>query len=400
MNRSLPTFNEAQDRVKISWFTKQGYDITGLVHVGANDGYEIEFYLKMGIKPVLAFEPLATARKIMFQKYKDNPDVVLSDMALGNIEGGFYLNVAPDDGKDSSFFDKARATVKTHGVPAAMTRWASLIDIYGRSDRYNCCVIDVQGMELDVLRGMDDYVSQFDFLSVECSKTPIYKGEASVYEVVSYLTRKGFTCQTVPFPEHDDVFFVNNRVLRPPAPEKPVPNGDKLNIGSGQRRFEGNGWINVDAVSRPGQVPDLILDAGKEPLPYPDNSMSHVVLHQVYEHFGCGEGHSLIKECHRVLTSGGKLIVTVPDMAALADAWKEHQIDDYIYMVNVYGAYQGEDGDRHKWGYCASGLVEDLRGTAPWFSVYALSANSGYRLSIPGADIARDWWILEVEATK
>ena len=170
-----------------------------------------------------------------------------------------------------------------------------------------------------------------------------------------------------------------------------------LNIGSGQRRFEGHGWINIDAVSRPGQVPDLILDVGKDPLPYPDNSMEYVVLHQVYEHFGCGEGHALIKECYRVLRPGGILIVTVPDMLELADAWLKNRIDDYIFFVNTYGAYQGVDSDRHKLGYCADGLSKDLLAASPW--QYIFSRRTDGKI-IPGADIARDWWILEVECVK
>jgi len=39
------TFEEAQDRVKIGHFTRKGYKIRGVVHVGANDGFEIQFYL-------------------------------------------------------------------------------------------------------------------------------------------------------------------------------------------------------------------------------------------------------------------------------------------------------------------------------------------------------------------
>ncbi len=169
----------------------------------------------------------------------------------------------------------------------------------------------------------------------------------------------------------------------------------KLNIGSGQRRFEGHGWINIDCVSRPGQVPDLICDVGKEPLPYPDNSVEIVVLHQVYEHFGLGEGHALIRECRRVLETGGRLIVTVPDMDALAKRWREGEISYYIYMVNVYGAFQGEPGDRHKWGYDTANLISDLERATLWTRVILFD----WRL-IPGADIARDWWILGMECIK
>jgi len=172
-----------------------------------------------------------------------------------------------------------------------------------------------------------------------------------------------------------------------------------LNIGSGQRRFtsgEDLAWVNIDCVSRPpDQVPDLVCDVGTEPLPYPDATVDYCVLHQVYEHFGLGEGHGLIRECHRVLRSGGSLIVTVPDMDALAKRWLLGQIPDYIYFVNVYGAWQGEPGDRHKWGFRFESLSEDLLTASEWLHVRRFD----WRW-LPGADIARDWWILGVECVK
>ena len=173
-----------------------------------------------------------------------------------------------------------------------------------------------------------------------------------------------------------------------------------LNIGSGQRRFTSTPeieWVNVDCVSRPpDQVPDLICDVGKEPLPYPDNTVDFVVLHQVYEHFGLGEGHGLIREAHRVLRLGGSLILTMPDMRALAQRWLTGQLSDYIYFVNVYGAYQGLEGDRHKWGYTYASLRADFQDIPCIWSDFR---KHNWR-DIPGADIAMDFWILGVEAIK
>ncbi len=172
-----------------------------------------------------------------------------------------------------------------------------------------------------------------------------------------------------------------------------------LNSGSDQRRFETTSactWVNIVCASRPpDQVPDVVCDVGREPLLYPDNSIDFVVLHQVYEHFGLGEGYSVIREANRVLRPSGSLILTVPDMRRLAERWLTGQIEDYIYFVNVYGAFQGLDGDRHRWGYSIPSLYLDLQKSAAWTHIIRFNWRD-----IPGANIARDWWILGMEAVK
>ena len=163
----------------------------------------------------------------------------------------------------------------------------------------------------------------------------------------------------------------------------------KLNLCSGQRPFD-KPWVNVDV--QPRWNPDLCCDVSK--LPYEDGAADMIVIHQGLEHFGLTEGVDLLKECHRALASGGSLIVFVPDQAALAKKWLAGEINDYIYTVNMMGAYMGDEADRHRWGYCYRSLREAM-------------VEAGFRKvgmfdwrAIPGADLARDWWVLAAEGMK
>ncbi len=164
-----------------------------------------------------------------------------------------------------------------------------------------------------------------------------------------------------------------------------------INIGSGQRPFA-RPFINCDVQSK--WNPDICCDANT--LPFEENSASIVVLHHVLEHFGLGEADSLIRECHRVLQPGGSLLVFVPHLEALMDAYRLRKIDEYTLLVNLYGAYMGDEADRHKWGFANPiSLQTALRKPVEWYTV------SGFNWrDIPGASIARDFWITGVEAIK
>jgi len=167
---------------------------------------------------------------------------------------------------------------------------------------------------------------------------------------------------------------------------------NRLNIGSGQRPF-GKPWINIDKQAR--WNPDIVWDASSIlDCPIEKESCDMIVLHHVLEHFGCGEAHRLLDNCYDLLCPTGSLLVFVPDLWELASMWKEGRISDQVYFTNLYGAYMGDEADRHKWGFSR----ESLRTT-----IY----DSGFKVTgfyvqreLPGADIASDRWILSMEAWK
>mgnify|MGYP001571871310 CR=1 FL=1 len=164
----------------------------------------------------------------------------------------------------------------------------------------------------------------------------------------------------------------------------------KLNIGSGQRRLDG--WVNCDVQSRPpDQVPDLLFDA-RGRWPFEDNSADIVLLHQVYEHFHLSEGRPVLQEAHRVLAPGGRLIVTVPDLRALCNRWLTRQIDDYIFCVNLFGGWQGLEGDDHHWAWCRQSLGVEISSAGCWSSVHSYDWKD--------LEVVKAWWVLGIEAVK
>lgn len=165
----------------------------------------------------------------------------------------------------------------------------------------------------------------------------------------------------------------------------------RLNVGSGQRRF-GEGWVNVDC--QPKWEPDVLTDGAHMPM-FADASAEYIVLHHVLEHFGCGEGAGLLTECYRILAPGGSLIITVPHVRELVKAWVTERMDTQLFFTNLYGAYHGDEADRHKWGFTADSLHTSLHAAAKWAKVSLFDFRP-----ITGADIVQAWWILGVEGVK
>lgn len=61
----------------------------------------------------------------------------------------------------------------------------------------------------------------------------------------------------------------------------------------------------------------------------------------------------------------------------------------------MYGAYMGEEWDRHRWGYDTMHLGRLLMGAGFRHVGMWNSAQEKW-----GADIAQDWWILGMEGMK
>jgi len=162
-----------------------------------------------------------------------------------------------------------------------------------------------------------------------------------------------------------------------------------INRGSGQRPFQ-KPWINVDAQER--WQPDLVADGAD--LPYEASSAELVVDHHIWEHEGCGGALALQQEAFRVLRPGGRLLVFVPDLRALGQNWLLGKLDTQVYMTNLYGAYMGDEHDRHRWGYVAETLRQELEHLQ-WREIKPFDWRP-----IVGTNLARDWWVLAIEAVR
>jgi len=91
----------------------------------------------------------------------------------------------------------------------------------------------------------------------------------------------------------------------------------KLNLGSNDRKVKG--FMNFDRVDYPGV--DFIGDV-TDLSRFTDESVGEIIASHILEHFSHKDTVKVLKEWHRVLAKGGKLMVSVPDLEVIVDIIK------------------------------------------------------------------------------
>lgn len=106
---------------------------------------------------------------------------------------------------------------------------------------------------------------------------------------------------------------------------------NRLNLGCGHR-FHPE-WENLDYAPVSPKVRAHDLRSG---IPYPDGEFDVVYHSHVLEHFSRRAGVQFLRECYRVLRSGGILRIAVPDLESVAR----------LYLEWLEKARQGANGAR------------------------------------------------------
>jgi predicted SAM-dependent methyltransferase len=86
----------------------------------------------------------------------------------------------------------------------------------------------------------------------------------------------------------------------------------KLQIGGGWRRLDG--WLNSDIEL----APDILYMDAAKPFPLPDSAFRFVFTEHMIEHIEYDQAQAMLRECHRVLATGGVIRVVTPNLNVVA----------------------------------------------------------------------------------
>ena len=157
---------------------------------------------------ILCFEPLAGPRRRLERALARHPRLTVFDTAVSDEAGtaDFFVSRADDS---SSLLPVTATQLRifpgTEVVDRLTVRRAPLDGLLaGRAlERPLLLKIDVQGAELDVLRGAGGMLREVDSVLVECSFVELYRGQPLAGDVMGHLAGFGFVLTAVCSPVLD-----------------------------------------------------------------------------------------------------------------------------------------------------------------------------------------------------
>lgn len=172
--------------------------IATIVDVGANRG---QFSLvARSVYPdarIFAFEPLAGAVKVWRRVFADDNAAILTNAALGPIDGQAEIHISARDDSSSLLAITSKQSEIFPGTEEAgieQIEICRLAHVLSRADLKGPALlkIDVQGFEIQVLEGCEDLLTEFSWVYVECSFIELYKDQSLAGDVICWLRARGF----------------------------------------------------------------------------------------------------------------------------------------------------------------------------------------------------------------
>ena len=174
---------------------KYDLKIRGIVHIGGHHGEELEDYIDEGIQNILLFEPLSDCFDVIGYKCQDlNANIQGHQVALGS-ERGIKKMYVSDNEKQSSSVLKPKVHLTHHPhvkFPETEKVDLDVLDNYLKScGNYNFINMDVQGFELEVLKGGTKVLEQVNYVYCEVNRDEVYENNAYVEEIDEFLSDYG-----------------------------------------------------------------------------------------------------------------------------------------------------------------------------------------------------------------
>ena len=189
-----------------------------VIDVGCNKGQFVNFLRKGYSGEVISFEPIPGVVNELESKSAFSADErwQIVKCALSDEDASETLNIAGSGGESSSLLEP-KSEIELP-ISERISVDVRTLDSFRFAANNIFLKIDVQGLELQVLKGGTRTFSSISGILVECSNHGFYKGASTLLEIATYLESHGFKMWLV---KHNirslmqdreyDVLFVNEK---------------------------------------------------------------------------------------------------------------------------------------------------------------------------------------------
>lgn len=173
--------------------------ISGIVHVGANRGQEIDLYAEFDLD-VIWIEPIPEVFEQLLNNLKNHKKQKAFQALITDVDDKEYqFNIANNNGASSSIFE-----LKEHQEIWPSVKMVKTISLKSKTldslfkkekidpKKYQALVMDTQGSELLVLKGSVSLLKYFKFIKTEVSNFESYEGGCQIDDIDAFMHAHGF----------------------------------------------------------------------------------------------------------------------------------------------------------------------------------------------------------------
>jgi FkbM family methyltransferase len=169
-----------------------------IIDGGANSGNTTKAFLSQYKQPtVYCFEANPDLTKLLEERFLGKNNVHIMAQALGNQTSSVQFNISKDL-PSSSFLERTELHKEYHGDTTAtqatiLTKMVRLDDLFENREIIDLLKLDVEGYELEALKGAENILSHIRVIMVEVWFVESYKNAPYFSDIEAYLRKNNFT---------------------------------------------------------------------------------------------------------------------------------------------------------------------------------------------------------------
>jgi FkbM family methyltransferase len=171
-----------------------------IVDGGAHVGNVIDFFLRQYTSPTIhAFEPNPDLVATLELRYRQLANIYIYPYALGSESRKIPFNIINAGGKGgaSSVFNPSQILKYYHGNNASIEKTIEvevvrLDNIFRTIEIIDLLKLDLQGYELEALKGCENILSRIRIITTEIEFVPLYNNQPLFADIDAFLRGKDF----------------------------------------------------------------------------------------------------------------------------------------------------------------------------------------------------------------